>query len=97
MDGRPALYLVPSRQNTTEGIRQIHFTIWMLEKTVELMGPGVEYVAFNMYDVSPVKPLSQDSHLDDQLCRSSKEPIYFYLPNGAYLLTSNTDSRSCHR
>jgi hypothetical protein len=40
--GRPALYLLPSRQNTTEERRQIQFTVWMLERTLDLTGPGVE-------------------------------------------------------
>ncbi|KAF8071928.1 CRAL-TRIO domain-containing protein [Lyophyllum atratum] len=40
--GRPGLYLFPSRQNTVEATRQIQFTVWMLERTVDLMGPGVE-------------------------------------------------------
>lgn len=44
VDGRPALYLVPSKQNTEESPRQIHFTIWALERTIDLMGPGVEFV-----------------------------------------------------
>ncbi|GLB40416.1 putative CRAL TRIO domain-containing protein [Lyophyllum shimeji] len=43
--GRPGLYLFPSRQNTEEPVRQIQFTVWMLERTVDLMGPGVETLA----------------------------------------------------
>ncbi|KAG0695606.1 CRAL TRIO domain-containing protein [Suillus ampliporus] len=43
--GRPALYLCPSKQNTEESPRQIHFVVWMLERTVDLMGPGVETLA----------------------------------------------------
>ncbi|KAJ7285060.1 CRAL-TRIO domain-containing protein, partial [Mycena rebaudengoi] len=42
VSGQPALYLIPSRQNTTEGTRQIQFTVWMLERTIEMMPPGVE-------------------------------------------------------
>lgn len=42
VDGRPALYLVPSRQNTTESPRQIQFVFWYLERVVDLMGPGIE-------------------------------------------------------
>ncbi|EIN09807.1 CRAL/TRIO domain-containing protein [Punctularia strigosozonata HHB-11173 SS5] len=45
VDRRPALYLVPSRQNTEEGPRQIEFVVWMLERTIDLMGPGVETLA----------------------------------------------------
>ncbi|KAF9030872.1 CRAL/TRIO domain-containing protein [Hymenopellis radicata] len=43
--GRPALYLIPSRQNTTENPCQVDFTVWMLERTIDLMGPGVEDLA----------------------------------------------------
>ncbi|KAF5382220.1 hypothetical protein D9615_004367 [Tricholomella constricta] len=43
--GRPALYLFPSRQNTDEPTRQIQFTVWMLERTIDLMSPGVETLA----------------------------------------------------
>ncbi|KAJ7707632.1 CRAL/TRIO domain-containing protein [Mycena rosella] len=41
-NGRPGLYLLPSRQNTTESTRQVQFTVWMLERTIDLMPPGVE-------------------------------------------------------
>ncbi|KAG6909051.1 hypothetical protein DXG01_002203 [Tephrocybe rancida] len=43
--GRPGLYLFPSRQNTEEPTRQIQFTVWMLERTIDLMNPGVEALA----------------------------------------------------
>jgi len=43
--GRPALYLCPSKQNTEESPRQIHFVFWVLERAIELMGPGVESIA----------------------------------------------------
>ncbi|KAG6813394.1 hypothetical protein H0H92_011371 [Tricholoma furcatifolium] len=43
--GRPGLYLFPSRQNTDEPERQIQFTVWMLESTIDLMSPGVETLA----------------------------------------------------
>lgn len=43
-DGRPAMYLRPSRQNTEETVRQMHFLTWLLERAVDLMGPGVECV-----------------------------------------------------
>jgi hypothetical protein len=52
---RPALYMIPSRQNTDEPTRQIQFTVWTLERCVDLMGPGIEcvrrYPPF-IYDVS---------------------------------------------
>ncbi|KAI9512092.1 CRAL/TRIO domain-containing protein [Russula earlei] len=41
---RPALYMIPSRQNTEESPRQIQFAIWMLERALDLTGPGVESV-----------------------------------------------------
>ncbi|TFY75993.1 hypothetical protein EWM64_g8022 [Hericium alpestre] len=49
---RPALYMIPSRQNTTEGKRQIEFAVWMLERALDLAGPGVESVVLmiNMAD-----------------------------------------------
>lgn len=42
VDNRPALYLRPSRQNTEESIRQVHYVVWALERLTELMGPGIE-------------------------------------------------------
>lgn len=45
VDNRPALYLRPSKQNTEESIRQVHFVVWALERLTELMGPGVETLA----------------------------------------------------
>ena len=38
----PALYMIPSRQNTEESPRQIQHTVWMLERAIDLTGPGVE-------------------------------------------------------
>ena len=46
VDDRPALYLRPSKQNTEESIRQVHYVVWALERLTELMGPGVECVLF---------------------------------------------------
>ncbi|KAI5119418.1 hypothetical protein M0805_009869 [Coniferiporia weirii] len=40
--GRPAFYMIPSRQNTTESPRQLQYAVWMLERCIDLMGPGVE-------------------------------------------------------
>lgn len=40
--GRPAFYMIPSRQNTDESTRQLQFVVWMLERAIDLMGPGVE-------------------------------------------------------
>ncbi|TCD67152.1 hypothetical protein EIP91_000437 [Steccherinum ochraceum] len=45
VDGRPAQYLTPSKQNTEESHRQIEFTFFMVEKLMDLMGPGVETLA----------------------------------------------------
>ncbi|KAF7965251.1 hypothetical protein HWV62_44860, partial [Athelia sp. TMB] len=39
---RPGFYMIPSRQNTDEATRQVQFAVWMLERAVDLMGPGVE-------------------------------------------------------
>ncbi|KAI0366133.1 CRAL/TRIO domain-containing protein [Pilatotrama ljubarskyi] len=44
-ENRPAIYLRPSRQNTDESIRQVHYVVWALERLTELMGPGVETLA----------------------------------------------------
>lgn len=44
-DCRPALYLRPSKQNTEESIKQLHLVVWFLERSVDLMGPGVENIA----------------------------------------------------
>ena len=41
---RPALYMFPSRQNTETSDRQIHQVVWVLERAVDLMGPGTELV-----------------------------------------------------
>ncbi|EIW83953.1 CRAL TRIO domain-containing protein [Coniophora puteana RWD-64-598 SS2] len=43
--GRPAQYMLPSRQNTEESPRQMQFTVWYIERTIDLMGPGVETLA----------------------------------------------------
>ncbi|KAH8100892.1 CRAL TRIO domain-containing protein [Cristinia sonorae] len=43
--GRPALYLTPSKQNTTESHRQVESTFFMVERLIDLMGPGVETLA----------------------------------------------------
>ena len=40
--GRPAFYMIPSRQNTSEAERQVQFAVWMMERCIDLMGPGVE-------------------------------------------------------
>ena len=39
---RPCLMLNPGNQNTKPGERQIHHLVYMLEKTIDLMGPGQE-------------------------------------------------------
>ncbi|KAI0331836.1 CRAL/TRIO domain-containing protein [Cubamyces sp. BRFM 1775] len=51
VDNRPALYLRPSKQNTEESIRQVHYVVWALERLTELMGPGVETLSL-MVDFS---------------------------------------------
>ncbi|KAG2051417.1 CRAL TRIO domain-containing protein [Suillus hirtellus] len=43
--GRPALYMSPSKLSAEESFRTIQFIIWMVERTVDLMGPGVETLA----------------------------------------------------
>lgn len=39
--GRPALFMYPSRQNTDGQKRQLQFAIFMLERAIDLMGPGL--------------------------------------------------------
>ena len=39
---RPCLYLNPARQNTKRSDRQIQHLVFMLERTIDLMGPGQE-------------------------------------------------------
>jgi hypothetical protein len=39
---RPAMYMIPSRQNTEESHRQIQYVFWVMERALELTGPGVE-------------------------------------------------------
>jgi hypothetical protein len=43
--GRPAFYMVPDKQswNSTSESRHLQFTVFMLERCIELMPPGVEY------------------------------------------------------
>ena len=39
---RPAILMIPSRQNTDEPTRQLEFAVWMIERAIDLVGPGVE-------------------------------------------------------
>ncbi|KAH9994862.1 CRAL/TRIO domain-containing protein [Russula vinacea] len=43
---RPAVYMIPSRQNTEESPRQIQFVVWMLERALDLAGPDIESVVW---------------------------------------------------
>ncbi|KIY42857.1 CRAL/TRIO domain-containing protein [Fistulina hepatica ATCC 64428] len=40
--GRPGFYMIPSRQNTSESPRQLHYMVWMLERAIDCMEQGVE-------------------------------------------------------
>ncbi|KIK62976.1 hypothetical protein GYMLUDRAFT_41278 [Collybiopsis luxurians FD-317 M1] len=42
VNGRPAFYMIPSRQNTTESHRQVEFAFFILERAIDLMDEGVE-------------------------------------------------------
>lgn len=44
-DARPCLYLNPGKQNTKMSDRQIHHLCYMLDRTVDMMPPGVENAA----------------------------------------------------
>ena len=46
VQGRPALYTPPNRQSTTDPVRQVQFVVWMLERCIDQMQAGVEYVSF---------------------------------------------------
>lgn len=45
MDGRPCLYMNPSKQNTAKSDRQLHHLVFMLERIIDLMPPGQETTA----------------------------------------------------
>lgn len=45
VQGRPCLYLIPSRQNTDKSDRQIEHLVFMLERVIDLMGPDQETLA----------------------------------------------------
>lgn len=82
VEARPCLYLIPARQNTTYGPRQLHHLVYMLERTIDLMGPGQENVALliNYKEMSSGQqpPLSQgkqtmhilQNHYPERLGRS---------------------------
>lgn len=40
--GRPLLLMRPGRQNTKESPRMVRYTVWFLERCIDLMPPGVE-------------------------------------------------------
>jgi hypothetical protein len=54
INGRPCLYLVPSRQNTEKSDRQIEHLVFMLERVIDLMPPGQESLAL-MVDFNDTK------------------------------------------
>ncbi|PWN52835.1 CRAL/TRIO domain-containing protein [Violaceomyces palustris] len=43
--GRPLHYMHPHRNDTQESPRQMQFAVWILEKAIDLMPPGVEQLA----------------------------------------------------
>ncbi|KAG2362587.1 CRAL TRIO domain-containing protein [Suillus spraguei] len=43
--GRPAIYVSPSKLAAEESPRTTQFTVWMAERSFDLMGPGVESLA----------------------------------------------------
>ncbi|RAO69693.1 uncharacterized protein BHQ10_005705 [Talaromyces amestolkiae] len=45
VDGRPCLYLLPSRQNTEKSPRQVEHLVFMLERVIDLMPAGQENLA----------------------------------------------------
>jgi hypothetical protein len=45
LEGRPCLYLLPSRQNTERSPRQLEHLVFMLERVIDLMPAGQESLA----------------------------------------------------
>lgn len=45
IDARPCLYLNPGKQNTKMSDRQIHHLSYMLDRVIDMMGPGQETTA----------------------------------------------------
>ncbi len=43
--GRPLHYMHPSRNTTEETPRQMQYAVWILERAIDLMPPGVEMLA----------------------------------------------------
>ena len=43
--GRPCLYLLPNRQNTRAGPKQVQHLVYMLETAIELAPPGQDMIA----------------------------------------------------
>ena len=43
--GRPLHYMHPNRNTTKESPRQMQFAVWILERAIDLMPPGVEQLA----------------------------------------------------
>ncbi|KAF2137526.1 uncharacterized protein K452DRAFT_257616 [Aplosporella prunicola CBS 121167] len=44
-EGRPCLYMDPSKQNTEKSDRQVHNLVFMLERAIDMMPAGVESIA----------------------------------------------------
>ena len=58
--GRPCQYLNPGRQNTDASPRQIHHLFFMVERVIDMMGPGVEKLNL-MINFKPSKTRSNTS------------------------------------
>lgn len=43
-EGRPCHYLNPGRQNTESSHRQVEHLVYMLERVIDMMGPGQESI-----------------------------------------------------
>ncbi|KAL0065105.1 Phosphatidylinositol transfer protein (PITP) [Marasmius tenuissimus] len=44
VNGRPACYMTPSRQNTEDGPGQVEYFVWMAERSMDLMDANVETI-----------------------------------------------------
>lgn len=62
VNGRPCLYLLPSKQNTEKSDRQIQHLVFMLERVIDLMVPDQETLALvvNFQEASKEQNASRD-------------------------------------
>lgn len=103
INGRPCLYLFPSRQNTERTPRQIHHLVYDLERLVDLMPPGQETCAllinFNETKSGQGATLSQgretmyilQNHYPERLGRALVTQLPWYIKGFFTLITPFID------